>query len=93
MQKPDQRGWLTGRGNAHGVDLNRNFPDLDTLFYFMEQKGLPYYDHLLELFQNQQRQFEPEVRAVGEWILSWPFVVSANLHEGDLVGLELSIFK
>ena len=84
--KPADRGWLTGRGNAHGVDLNRGFPDLNTLYYFMENKGLPYYDHLLELFQNEEhKQFEPEVRAVGEWILSWPFVLSANLHEGDLV--------
>uniref|UniRef100_A0A915LQS0 Peptidase M14 carboxypeptidase A domain-containing protein n=1 Tax=Meloidogyne javanica TaxID=6303 RepID=A0A915LQS0_MELJA len=84
--KPEDRGWLTGRGNAHGVDLNRNFPDLNTLFYFMESKSWPFYDHLLELFQNpNQQHFEPEVSSVGEWILSWPFVISANLHEGDMV--------
>uniref|UniRef100_A0A1I8B4B5 Peptidase_M14 domain-containing protein n=1 Tax=Meloidogyne hapla TaxID=6305 RepID=A0A1I8B4B5_MELHA len=84
--KPEDRGWLTGRGNAHGVDLNRNFPDLNTLFYFMESKNWPFYDHLLELFKNpNQQHFEPEVSSVGEWILSWPFVISANLHEGDMV--------
>lgn len=36
-------------------------------------------------------QFEPEVRAVAEWTLSWPFVISANLHEGDLVGAIILI--
>jgi len=87
--KPENRGWLTGRSNAHGVDLNRNFPALDNIFYFMEANRLPYFDHLFELFhsqeQGQQEQYEPEVSAVAKWILSWPFVLSANLHEGDLV--------
>lgn len=81
---PANRGWLVGRGNAHGKDLNRNFPDLDGLFYYLETNKVPFYDHLLELFQNTH-QYEPEVRAVGEWILSIPFVLSANIHEGDLV--------
>jgi len=84
--EPEKRGWLVGRDNAHGVDLNRNFPDLDSLFYFMEEQRMPFYDHLLELFRDESdTKYEPEVRAVGQWILSLPFVVSANLHEGDLV--------
>lgn len=87
--KPENRGWMTGRANANGVDLNRNFPDLDNMYYFMDEHRLPYFDHLFELFDGiqseQEQQFEPEVLAVGRWILTWPFVVSANLHEGDLV--------
>jgi carboxypeptidase E len=84
--EPEKRSWLLGRGNAHGVDLNRNFPDLDSLFYYLEEQRLPFYDHLLELFRDDSdAKYEPEVRAVGQWILSLPFVISANLHEGDLV--------
>ncbi|CAD6195670.1 unnamed protein product [Caenorhabditis auriculariae] len=78
------RQWLTGRSNANGVDLNRDFPDLDGVFYELEQLQVPKYDHLLSLFDdNQDRQ--PETMAVGQWILSLPFVLSANFHEGDLV--------
>uniref|UniRef100_A0A915BC00 Peptidase M14 carboxypeptidase A domain-containing protein n=1 Tax=Parascaris univalens TaxID=6257 RepID=A0A915BC00_PARUN len=82
--KPQDRGWLTGRANANGVDLNRDFPDLDSLYYYFEQNKVPRYDHLLELFSDD-KQHQPEVQAVGRWILSLPFVLSANLHEGDLV--------
>uniref|UniRef100_A0AC34QC00 Peptidase M14 carboxypeptidase A domain-containing protein n=1 Tax=Panagrolaimus sp. JU765 TaxID=591449 RepID=A0AC34QC00_9BILA len=80
----EDRGWLVGRSNAHGIDLNRNFPDLDALFYYFENMQVPRYDHLLELF-NDEHKYEPEVQALGEWTLSVPFVLSANLHEGDLV--------
>jgi len=83
--KPSERGWLIGRSNAHGVDLNRNFPDLDKIFYYMDEQKMGRYDHLLDLFSNANENFEPEVKAVGEWTLSLPFVLSANLHEGDLV--------
>lgn len=110
---------MLGRSNANGVDLNRNFPDLDSLLYFFENRQIPRFSHLLEFFQDdgpvstfsvtsnlfcnkfnfvltrfsyhgflffrQLFQHEPEVRAVARWILSIPFVLSANLHEGDLV--------
>jgi hypothetical protein len=81
---PSERAWLTGRANANDVDLNRDFPDLDNVFYELEKMKVPKFDHLMELFtEDQQRQ--PETLAVGQWILSLPFVLSANLHEGDLV--------
>lgn len=52
----------------------------------MEERKFRFYDHLLELFRDDPSHiYEPEVSAVGQWILSTPFVVSANLHEGDLV--------
>lgn len=79
-----ERTWLEGRANAHGVDLNRDFPDLDSLLYYFENNKVPRYDHLLEFFDTDSKH-EPETNAVGRWILSLPFVLSANLHEGDLV--------
>ncbi|XP_063896391.1 carboxypeptidase D [Helicoverpa armigera] len=57
---------LTGRSNAHDVDLNRNFPDQ---FGETRDNKIP----------------EPETRAVMNWSLSEPFVLSANLHGGALV--------
>ncbi|GMT25463.1 hypothetical protein PFISCL1PPCAC_16760, partial [Pristionchus fissidentatus] len=82
--KPADRSWLTGRANAHEVDLNRDFPDLDAIFYEVEKLKIPRYDHLMELFADD-KDHQPETVAVGRWILSLPFVLSANLHEGDLV--------
>ncbi|ETN76194.1 hypothetical protein NECAME_11860 [Necator americanus] len=81
---PADRGWLTGRGNANGVDLNRDFPDLDGVFYELEKLKVPRFDHLMELFSDEKER-QPETVAVGQWTLSLPFVLSANLHEGDLV--------
>jgi hypothetical protein len=81
---PSQRGWLTGRANANGIDLNRDFPDLDTLFFYLEQNAIPRFDHLYALF-NDPTKHQPETKAVGNWLLAMPFVLSANFHEGDLV--------
>ncbi|CAJ0576896.1 unnamed protein product, partial [Mesorhabditis spiculigera] len=79
-----ERQWLTGRANANGLDLNRDFPDLDGVFYALEERKVPKFDHLMELF-DESKERQPETVAVGRWILSLPWVLSANLHEGDLV--------
>uniref|UniRef100_A0A914Q4N8 Peptidase M14 carboxypeptidase A domain-containing protein n=1 Tax=Panagrolaimus davidi TaxID=227884 RepID=A0A914Q4N8_9BILA len=71
MGKPGDRNDLSylGRANAANVDLNRNFP-------------ARYPSHKEE---SGGFQFQPEVVAVMKWILSYPFVLSANLHGGSLV--------
>ncbi|XP_023564860.1 carboxypeptidase N catalytic chain isoform X2 [Octodon degus] len=82
-QGPNTYGYLIGRNNANGVDLNRNFPDLNTYFYYNEKYGGP--NHHLPLPDNWKSQVEPETRAVIRWMQSINFVLSANLHGGAVV--------
>lgn len=76
--------WLLGRYNLNGVDLNRDFPDLDRVAY---RRDIPVKDHLMSLSQlaPNQHELQPETAAVMDWILENPFVLSANLHGGALV--------
>ena len=62
-QVGDREGTI-GRYNAHGIDLNRNFPDR---------------------FGRTEPQRQPETLAVMQWLEEYPFVLSANLHNGALV--------
>ncbi|XP_043214130.1 carboxypeptidase D-like [Amphibalanus amphitrite] len=61
----------SGRTNANGVDLNRNFPDQ------FRTKPLTRETILADR--------EPETLAVMTWIINNPFVLSANLHGGSVV--------
>ncbi|KAK8769989.1 hypothetical protein V5799_013547 [Amblyomma americanum] len=74
--------WVSGRANAMGVDLNRDFPDLERI---LREKGLRRIkpDHLFK--GELTHPVQPETKAVMEWILSLPFVLSANFHGGALV--------
>ena len=62
-QVGDREGTI-GRYNAHGTDLNRNFPDR---------------------FGRTEPQRQPETLAVMQWLEEYPFVLSANFHNGALV--------
>jgi len=60
----------TGRHNGNNVDLNRAFPS---------------WDDLSETSEALMNRSEPEVAAVIDWVLSQPFVLSANFHDGAVV--------
>lgn len=59
----------SGRENANGIDLNRNFP---SQWKSLSEEGM-YKDR------------EPETLAVMSWIVNNPFVLSGNLHGGSVV--------
>ncbi|KAL8576724.1 hypothetical protein ACOMHN_025197 [Nucella lapillus] len=80
-------GWENGRANAKGLDLNRNFPDLDKIM-FENGKSHPGHNNHLMTVQKAFEKFsdlQPETRAVMRWLSEIGFVLSANLHGGDLV--------
>ncbi|XP_075219466.1 carboxypeptidase D svr [Lycorma delicatula] len=65
----DSTSDYSGRGNARGVDLNRDFPD-----QFEEKSD-----------ERPLDSFQKETTAVMKWIIENPFVLSGNLHGGALV--------
>ncbi|XP_022104167.1 carboxypeptidase E-like [Acanthaster planci] len=86
----DDPDWLTGRANAHDIDLNRNFPDLIKYLYHNTKNHdfsriFGKNNHIAAVMEDIQHELEPETVAVMEWLQEYSFVLSANLHGGDLV--------
>ncbi|XP_066142240.1 carboxypeptidase E-like isoform X1 [Euwallacea fornicatus] len=79
------RDYLTGRTNNNSIDLNRNFPDLDKIVFENEEENVDRNNHLLEQVTRLNDPLQPETKAVIRLIMQIPFVLSANLHGGDLV--------
>merc|ERR1719410_682930 len=74
------KDYLIGRNNANDVDLNRDFPDLNQVVY----EGAEENNHLLRE-ANFDHRIQPETESVIKMIMDTPFVLSANMHGGDLV--------
>lgn len=79
------KDYLIGRTNNNSVDLNRNFPDLDRIMFSNEEGHINHNNHLLEQVDRLKEPIQPETKAVMRLIMQVPFVLSANLHGGDLV--------
>uniref|UniRef100_A0A8C4R1J0 Carboxypeptidase Z n=1 Tax=Eptatretus burgeri TaxID=7764 RepID=A0A8C4R1J0_EPTBU len=79
-----ERELFSGRMNMQNMDLNRNFPDLTNIVLRMKAPKrhwgpVPIPD------EYWSDEVAPETRAVMRWSSSIPFVISANLHGGDLL--------
>ncbi|XP_063257364.1 probable carboxypeptidase X1 isoform X3 [Prinia subflava] len=84
-------GWASGRWTYEGIDLNHNFADLNTALWDAEDNDLVphefpnHYIPIPEYYTFANATVAPETRAVIAWMQRYPFVLSANLHGGELV--------
>ncbi|KAM3180650.1 hypothetical protein ACTXT7_015882 [Hymenolepis weldensis] len=75
---------IKGRANGNNVDLNRNFPDSDRLFYqWSADDNSERFEFLSDYYRSPGP--ETETKMVEEWLQTVPFVLSANIHGGALV--------
>ncbi|XP_036819003.1 probable carboxypeptidase X1 [Oncorhynchus mykiss] len=84
-------GWALGRYSYEWVDMNHNFPDLNNIMWDAKEndtdvvKTANHYIPIPEYYTKEDAFVTPETRAVISWMQDIPFVLSANLHGGELV--------
>ncbi|XP_047656424.1 probable carboxypeptidase X1 [Tachysurus fulvidraco] len=84
-------GWALGRFSYKGYDMNNNFANLNSVMWdSMEletdkSKLINHYIPVPKQYTSKDALVAPETRAVISWMQSIPFVLSANLHGGELV--------
>ncbi|XP_074515982.1 putative carboxypeptidase X1 [Sebastes fasciatus] len=84
-------GWADGRYSYEGIDMNHNFPDLNNIMWDAQEvaadpsKVTNHYIPIPEYYTQEDAMVAPETRAVISWMQDIPFVLSANLHGGELV--------
>ncbi|XP_024285171.1 probable carboxypeptidase X1 [Oncorhynchus tshawytscha] len=87
-------GWALGRYSYQGIDMNHNFADLNKVmwdaieFDFQnndKSKLINHYIPIPEYYTSEDAFVALETRAVINWMQNIPFVLSANLHGGELV--------
>ncbi|XP_060237236.1 inactive carboxypeptidase-like protein X2 isoform X2 [Meriones unguiculatus] len=84
-------GWSLGRWTHDGIDINNNFPDLNSLLWEAEdrqnvpRKAPNHYIPIPEWFLSENATVATETRAVIAWMEKIPFVLGGNLQGGELV--------
>ncbi|XP_067374499.1 probable carboxypeptidase X1 isoform X1 [Channa argus] len=84
-------GWALGRYSYEGIDMNHNFADLNSAMWTAieletdRSKLINHYFPIPEQYTSEEAFVASETRAVINWMQNIPFVLSANLHGGELV--------
>ncbi|CAN9514653.1 unnamed protein product [Ophioblennius macclurei] len=84
-------GWAYGRYSYEGIDMNHNFADLNSGMWTAielesdQSKLINHYFPIPEHYTSEEAFVASETRAVISWMQNIPFVLSANLHGGELV--------
>ncbi|XP_038555034.1 probable carboxypeptidase X1 isoform X1 [Micropterus salmoides] len=84
-------GWSLGRYSYEGIDMNHNFADLNSVMWTAieletdRSKLINHYFPIPEQYTSEEAFVASETRAVINWMQNIPFVLSANLHGGELV--------
>ncbi|XP_048852507.1 probable carboxypeptidase X1 [Brienomyrus brachyistius] len=84
-------GWALGRYSYEGIDMNHNFADLNNIMWDAQEKekdkskASNHYIPIPEYYTSEDAFVAPETRAVISWMQDIPFVLSANLHGGEMV--------
>ncbi|KAK6482205.1 inactive carboxypeptidase-like protein X2 [Huso huso] len=84
-------GWSLGRWTEDGIDINHNFPDLNSILWEAEAKKLvprKVPNHQIpipEWYMYDNTTVAVETRAVIAWMEKIPFVLGGNLQGGELV--------
>ncbi|KAG2462598.1 inactive carboxypeptidase-like protein X2 [Polypterus senegalus] len=84
-------GWSLGRWTQDGIDINHNFPDLNSILWEAEsRKWVPrkpsnHHIPIPEWYLSENATVAAETRAVIAWMEKIPFVLGGNLQGGELV--------
>uniref|UniRef100_A0A3P8SVL3 AE binding protein 1 n=1 Tax=Amphiprion percula TaxID=161767 RepID=A0A3P8SVL3_AMPPE len=82
----DLSSWMTGHFTEDGFDIFQNFPDLNSILWDAEDKGM-----VPKLTPNHHvpipddSDMAVETRAIISWMESHPFVLGANFQGGETI--------
>ncbi|XP_009964230.2 inactive carboxypeptidase-like protein X2 [Tyto alba] len=84
-------GWSLGRWTQDGIDINNNFPDLNSLLWDSEdqkksKRKVPnHHIPIPDWYLSENATVAVETRAIIAWMEKIPFVLGGNLQGGELV--------
>ncbi|KAM8887323.1 uncharacterized protein aebp1b [Spinachia spinachia] len=83
-------GWTTGHFTEDGFDIFQNFPDLNSILWDAEDKGMvpkltPNHHMPLPADLETNSLIAVETKAIISWMKSHPFVLGANFQGGEAI--------